>query len=408
MTNTATLWNSTDVSSRDEIAEISNLTNLLNTTTAIGHSDIAMDILQNGISYYWDNTSYTDVLNDTLVEYVLPPVWWSVLQARLAIAIPIFYGTVCLCGFIGNLLVILVILRFSNKNSLPNIFILNLAIADFLFMLAMPFLAFQHGTGKWVFGRVLCKLIFPFDSVNQFAGVFLLTAMSIDRHLAIVHPLRFRRIRTVRTCRLTCIAAWIAAIVLCIPMWIYTDTATSFRNSNNTKVCAIQWPYSNLQSTFIIYALTIGYMCPLSIICTCYFKILYHVSQNKCPGVRTGKRRGSRRIATLVIVAVITFAICWFPFYAIKVYVIFLRRDSSLTRNVVIFDYVGICLGYANSAVNPVIYTFVGRNFKENVVRLLRCCKKTTQSEITVAHCASKSSNKLNHVIIEENTSTWL
>ncbi|CAB1345096.1 unnamed protein product [Coregonus sp. 'balchen'] len=57
------------------------------------------------------------------------------------IIIPSIYALVCCVGLTGNAMVIYVILKYAKMKTATNIYILNLAIADELFMLSVPFLA---------------------------------------------------------------------------------------------------------------------------------------------------------------------------------------------------------------------------------------------------------------------------
>lgn len=100
------------------------------------------------------------------------------------VLIPIFYILVCAVGLSGNTLVIYVVLRYAKMKTVTNIYILNLAVADVLFMLGLPFLATQNAISYWPFGSFLCRLVMTVDGINQFTSIFCLTVMSMDRYLA--------------------------------------------------------------------------------------------------------------------------------------------------------------------------------------------------------------------------------
>lgn len=73
------------------------------------------------------------------------------------IFIMILYAIVCIIGLMGNTLVIYVVLRFSNMQTVTNMYILNLAIADECFLIGIPFLIATMNMGHWVFGRAMCR-----------------------------------------------------------------------------------------------------------------------------------------------------------------------------------------------------------------------------------------------------------
>ncbi|XP_039669772.1 somatostatin receptor type 3-like [Perca fluviatilis] len=105
------------------------------------------------------------------------------LPGLAGIFIPLIYAIVCV-------LVIHVVVNYTKNESVTNIYILNLAIADGLFMLGLPFLAMQNALLYWPFGSLMCRVVMTVDAINQFTSIFCLTVMSLDRYLAVVHPIR--------------------------------------------------------------------------------------------------------------------------------------------------------------------------------------------------------------------------
>lgn len=76
-----------------------------------------------------------------------------------SMVITFIYFMVCAVGLCGNTLVIYVILRYAKMKTVTNIYILNLAVADVLCMMSLPFIALQLALVHWPFGEVLCRLI---------------------------------------------------------------------------------------------------------------------------------------------------------------------------------------------------------------------------------------------------------
>lgn len=95
----------------------------------------------------------------------------------------ILYGTVCIVGLSGNTLVIYVVLRFSKMQTVTNMYILNLALADEMFLIGLPFLIATLTYRYWAFGWFVCKVYMTITSINQFTSSLLLTVMSADRYM---------------------------------------------------------------------------------------------------------------------------------------------------------------------------------------------------------------------------------
>lgn len=94
----------------------------------------------------------------------------------------VLFAIVCLIGLIGNTLVIYVVLRYSKMQTVTNMYIVNLAIADECFLIGIPFLIVTMIKQAWIFGPVVCKAYLILTSVNQFTSSLLLFVMSADRY----------------------------------------------------------------------------------------------------------------------------------------------------------------------------------------------------------------------------------
>ena len=83
--------------------------------------------------------------------------WFKKMEEIVSIVVPIFFSIVVLVGFIGNLLVVLVVTFNKQMRNTTNLLIMNLAVADLLFIVfCVPFsataYAFPH---NWPFGNIV-------------------------------------------------------------------------------------------------------------------------------------------------------------------------------------------------------------------------------------------------------------
>ncbi|XP_072298966.1 somatostatin receptor type 5 [Eucyclogobius newberryi] len=289
------------------------------------------------------------------------------------VLIPLIYIVVCIIGLGGNTLVIHIILHYSKIESVTNIYILNLAIADELFMIGLPFLAIQNTLQSWPFGPFTCRLVLTVDSINQFTSIFCLTVMTIDRYLAVVHPIRSSKWRRPLVAKIINGTIWALSFLVVLPVVIFANI------QKKGGTCNIAWPEpSNIwRAAFIIYTSTVGFFVPLLIICFCYLLIVFKIrsSGKKVHATSTKRRKSERKVTHMVIIVVALFVLCWMPFYLLNIINLLVALPP---------DYQGlyffvVVLGYANSCANPIVYGFMSDNFKRGFRKAL--CRSTRRIE---------------------------
>ncbi|XP_070542949.1 somatostatin receptor type 5-like [Ptychodera flava] len=280
------------------------------------------------------------------------------------VALPAFFGLVCLTGVIGNSLALCVFLRFSNTKKVPNVYILNLASADLLFMIGIPFLTYQYAAGEWIFGELMCKIVMAIDGMNMYTGIFTLTAMSVDRYFAIVHAVWSMRHRTLQTARMACVFLWVFATLVTLPLWIYSQKLVD----KDRRLCDVGWPEKNfpVEDLFILYSFVISFILPLVIISACYVAIMAFLAKGS--KAQKKKRRSVKlgRVGVMVLLAVALFVVCWLPFWTVQL-VMLGQKGRDPTRALAIAYYSSLCMSYANSSLNPIVYTFSRRNFRQDL-----------------------------------------
>ncbi|CAD5119368.1 unnamed protein product [Dimorphilus gyrociliatus] len=109
------------------------------------------------------------------------PVWNSKI-----FVIPIVFGLIVLIGAIGNVLVFVAVWKRALRTT-TNFFIVNLAVADLLFLLfCAPFHAVIYTDQAWFFGEIACKLVHLLQYSSMLASAWTLVAMSADRYFSLM------------------------------------------------------------------------------------------------------------------------------------------------------------------------------------------------------------------------------
>ena len=266
------------------------------------------------------------------------------------------YGLICVVGLFGNGLVILVISRYTKMKTVTNMYILNLSVADFLFLLGLPLVMVTAVIRQWVFGEAMCKIYFSLTCVNMFTGAFTLTLMSADRFLAVVHPISSLRWRTPRYALMAIGCLWLLSALLLLPVFLYAKVMTIDGVAHG---CSIVWPEEQALAghhAFFIYTLLLGFLIPVTLIVLLYTLLLVRLRQ--ATRFRSGDRRRShRKVTRLVGLVILVFIVCWLPHWAIQTHLIVRARfykTGRLEEWQIFLITLFTLLSYANSMVSNI------------------------------------------------------
>ncbi len=141
--------------------------------------------------------------------------------------------------------------------------------------------------------------------------------MSIDRYLAIVHPLSSIRYRTIKNAWVVCILTWCVCIVIMTPYWMYARTASQ---RDGTASCRMFWPHSNnlaYEWFWTNFQLIIGFVLPILIMVFCYVYLLRHLIVENVPSQDVTKRP-IRKVTVMLFIVTMVFITCWTPYHIMR------------------------------------------------------------------------------------------
>uniref|UniRef100_A0A8C5TS69 Complement C3a receptor 1 n=1 Tax=Malurus cyaneus samueli TaxID=2593467 RepID=A0A8C5TS69_9PASS len=280
----------------------------------------------------------------------------------------VIFIIVFIIGIPGNGLVIWVA-GLKMKRSVNTVWFLNLAVADFMCCLSLPFFIVHLALHEhWPYGWFLCKVIPSVLIFTMFASVFLLVAISIDRCLLVMKPVWCQNHRTVKFLSLVCSGIWILAFIFCCPVFYYRETSTYDEYSPLTYAGSDLWGNSNESNYFVPLASVVmnttravfGFVLPFGVMAVCYALIVFRTHANQ-------SHKPHKRMLRTVVFMVAAFFICWAPYHVVGILSVVPSLGTGLRESLILWDHLSTAFAYANSCINPLLYGFVGQNFRAKV-----------------------------------------
>lgn len=289
-------------------------------------------------------------------------------------------------SLIGNVLVICVVIMNRQMRTVTNYLIVNMAVADLLITaFNMPLTIKVYATRRfdWFDGliaEILCKII-PFSqSLSIASSVLSLTAIAVDRFLAIMYPLK--RYITFHIAYGIIAAVWIVGIGVNSPI-LYAQKIVVY-GADQKRYCLEIWTpvfTKDAAKDFTIVLFVVFYVVPLLTMSVLYSFVVYKLSVRKVPGNQTAENqlraeKSKKKVLKMLLVVVLLFALCWLPVY-ISQFITFFDSENFPCGPPATLSFMGYFLGHANSAINPAIYVIFNSNFRKGFRDVLLCrCRR--------------------------------
>lgn len=333
------------------------------------------------IAVSWNSSS--TALNSTLengayIPYELRPETYIV---------PMVFIVVFFVGLLGNGTLVYIFIRNRSMRSIPNTYIMSLAIGDFLVIVGtVPFISTIYTFDSWPYGSFICKLSEFLKDVSSGVTVLTLTLLSIDRYIAIVKPLHKLTGHSGRSLTvMLAFCVWIIAIVIAVPGAHFSFLWEVSLYPDHVIYVCYPFPmdmYPWYPRTMVLVKFLLLYAIPLTLIGIFYALMARHLlsASKDCFGnndTHIKKRKGRTKVAKIVLVFVILFAVCFFPSHVFMLWFYFhpnaLENYSSFWHAWKILGYV---LTFFNSCLNPIALYYISGVFRLQYQRYLCCCGK--------------------------------
>ncbi|XP_007579250.1 thyrotropin releasing hormone receptor 2 [Poecilia formosa] len=333
------------------------------------------------------------------------------LSAAVAVSDSLEYKTisvflvllVCCVGIVGNIMVVLVVVTTRHMRTPTNCYLVSLAIADLTVLVAagLPNVS-DSLTGTWIYGNAGCLGITYLQYLGINVSSCSITAFTVERYIAICHPIKAQTVCTVSRAKRIITGVWIFTCVYCM-LWFFLVDIQVGQDGH------VQCGYRVKRELYLpIYLIdfAIFYVIPLLLAIVLYgliARVLYlsplpsHTEtsattlRRSCretsEAARTARQgrpktavSSRKQVTKMLAVVVILFALLWMPY---RTLVLINSFVSTPYLDSWFLLFCRTCI-YANSAINPVIYNAMSQKFR-SAFRGLYSCQRVEGNQRTLS-----------------------
>ncbi|XP_041270635.1 proteinase-activated receptor 2 [Onychostruthus taczanowskii] len=318
----------------------------------------------------------------------------EVLTGKLTtVFIPIVYVFVFIIGLPSNAMALWVFFFRTKKKHPAVIYMVNLALADLLFIVWFPLKISYHLNGNnWLFGEGLCKVFVGFFYGNMYCSILFMTCLSVQRYWVVVNPIVHSKKKSEIALGIS-IAIWILILLGTIPLYLFNQTA--YISNLNITTCHDVLPENVSAHDMFSYFLSLAiglFLIPAIITAVAYILMIKTLSASIID-VSTGKKR--KRAIKLIIVVLSMYLICFTPSNVLIIVHYSLLKAYSQSH-LYVWYITALCLSALNSGIDPFIYYYISKDFRDNLKYALLCRSVRTTQRMQVSLSSGRYPKKSN------------
>ncbi|XP_077468318.1 G-protein coupled receptor 4 [Stigmatopora argus] len=281
---------------------------------------------------------------------------------------PTLYIIVMVLGLPTNCLALWAAYLQVRQHNELGIYLMNLSVADLLYIGTLPpWIDYFLQRDDWIHGQGSCKLFGFVFYTNIYVSIAFLCCISLDRYLAVAHPLRFVKVRRVKTAILVSATVWLTEIVANSAPLFHDEL---FQGRFNHTFCFEKFPMQDWVAGMNLYRVFLGFLAPWSAMLAAYRGILVAVRRN----VST-ERQEKAKIQRLALSLILIVLFCFGPYHVLLLVrsVMFLRKPCDCGSEERLFPayHVALALTSLNCVADPILYCFVNEGARHDVGRAL-------------------------------------
>ncbi|MEQ2200791.1 hypothetical protein XENOCAPTIV_003150 [Xenoophorus captivus] len=338
------------------------------------------------------NCTWEETYNTSNADQPAPPLnYYSIpLLTFITVACSLLF----LVGVAGNVMTILVVSKYRDMRTTTNLYLCSMAVSDLLIFLCMPLDLYRMWRYRpWRFGDALCKL-FQFVSEScTYSTILNITALSVERYLAICFPLRAKALVTKRRVRALICVLWTVSLFSAGPVFVmvgverdsmeppnlkfWMNETGILLDAGDTRECRMtHYAVESGLMGAMVWLSSVFFFMPVFCLTVLYSLIgrrLWQRHRETNMSSRVAHRdKSNRQTIKMLVVVVLAFVLCWLPFHVGR-YLQFRSLDAPSPLLSVLSEYcslVSVVLFYLSAAINPILYNTMSWKYRGAAARL--------------------------------------
>ncbi|XP_041334741.1 thyrotropin-releasing hormone receptor-like [Pyrgilauda ruficollis] len=302
---------------------------------------------------------------------------------------------ICGVGIAGNAMVVLVVLRTKHMVTPTNCYLVSLAVADLIVLLAAGLPNISEVVASWVYGYAGCLCITYLQYLGINISAWSIAAFTVERYIAICHAIKAQLLCTVSRARRIIASLWLFASLYCL-MWFFLVDTTQVTFLDGVQVICGYRVSRSLYMPIYFLDFAVFYVIPLGLATVLYGLIARILFVSPLPGTPQHSFLGSlprgsslrlscrgsrgalssrKQVTKMLAVVVALFAVLWLPYRTLVVVNSFVDPPYLNTWFLL---FCRLCI-YLNSAINPIIYNLMSQKFRAAFRKLYKCQEKSAE-----------------------------
>lgn len=300
----------------------------------------------------------------------------SLEDADQSIPFAILYSLIFLIGLAGNLLALWVFICFHSRHNSVRIFLINVALADLVLIVCLPFRILYHVLGNhWPLGSSMCKIVGNLFYMNMYVSITLLGFISLDRYVKIQGlpgtqaSCCHRWLKGNRWSVVACSVLWIASLLAVVPMIALAEgneeQGKCFQYKSRTQARGKAYFNIFMVGIFwlVFFLLVVSYG---QIACR-----LLQASHDKPDLPNAGHYSHAAKKSFVVI---FLFTICFVPYHAFRGFYVHSQLTETpceMRRFIDHANEIMLLLSALNSCLDPLMYFVLSASVRRATLRAI-------------------------------------